>query len=72
MPPGGRRVRIAKHAGDFTRALRGVDHAHVARRYTCFGPLFHYEVAIGVRGDLRQVSNDEHLTTRLPTTMRDR
>jgi hypothetical protein len=72
VPPGGRRVLIAKHAGDFTRALRGVDHAHVARRHTRLGTLFHYEVAIGVRGDLRQVRNDEHLTTGLPTTMRDR
>ncbi len=72
MLPSSRRVRIAQHAGNFTRALRGDDHAHVARGHTRFGPLRHHEVAVGVGGDLRQVGNDEHLTTGRSPTVRDR
>jgi hypothetical protein len=72
VPYGGRRVLIAQHTGNFPRALRRVDYAHVARRHTPFGALRYHEVAIGMGGDLRQVGNDEHLTTGLPTTVRDR
>jgi hypothetical protein len=62
---------IAQHAGDLTRAVLPVDHAHVARRHAPFGSLRHQQVAIGLGGDLRQVSDDEDLTTGIPTSVRD-
>jgi hypothetical protein len=54
---------VPQHPRDLVHPVLSVKHLHIARRDPASRFLGDYEVAIGARGDLRQVTDDEHLMT---------